>query len=76
MIRFPIVINGSQEHLIYTHIINWRIYINTPKNSFIELYTKVDAGATAEQISEEARQADITSQMDDNDSESDDDSAI
>ena len=46
------------------------------KNSFIELYTKVDAGATAEQISEEARQADITSQMDDNDSESDDDSAI
>src|SRR6056300_1904754 len=46
------------------------------KNSFMELYTKVDAGATAEQISEEARQADITSQMDDNDSESDDDSAI
>jgi len=46
------------------------------KNSFVELYTKVDAGATAEQISEEARQADITSQMDDNDSESDDDSAI
>jgi len=46
------------------------------KNSFIELYTKVDAGATAEQISEEARQADMTSQMDDNDSESDDDSAI
>ncbi len=43
------------------------------KNSFIELYTKVDAGATAEQISEEARQADITSQMDDNDSESDSD---
>jgi hypothetical protein len=46
------------------------------KNSFIELYTKVDAGATAEQISEEARQADITSQMDDNDSESDDEDAI
>ena len=46
------------------------------KNSFIELYTKVDAGATAEQISEEARQADMSSQMDDNDSESDDDSAI
>jgi len=46
------------------------------KNSFIELYTKVDAGATAEQISEEARQADITSQMDDNDSESDDDCSI
>src|SRR6056300_243658 len=49
---------------------------NDTKNSFMELYTKVDAGATAEQISEEARQADITSQMDDNDSESDDDSAI
>ena len=46
------------------------------KNSFIELYTKVDAGATAEQIGEEARQADMSSQMDDNDSESDDDSAI
>ena len=46
------------------------------KNSFIELYTKVDAGATAEQISEEARQADMSSQMDDNDSESDDDNAI
>ncbi len=46
------------------------------KNSFIELYTKVDAGATAEQISEEARQADINSQMDDNDSESDDEDAI
>jgi hypothetical protein len=46
------------------------------KNSFIELYTKVDAGATAEQISEEARQADVNSQMDDNDSESDDEDAI
>ena len=46
------------------------------KNSFMELYTKVDAGASAEQIAEQQRQADITSQMDDNDSESDDDSAI
>src|SRR6056300_257559 len=46
------------------------------KNSFIELYTKVDAGASAEQIAEQQRQADISSQMDDNDSESDDDSAI
>ena len=46
------------------------------KNSFMELYTKVDAGATAEQISEEARQADISSQMEDNDSESDDSDAI
>jgi hypothetical protein len=40
------------------------------------LYTKVDAGASAEQIAEQQRQADISSQMDDNDSESDDDSAI
>ena len=46
------------------------------KNSFIELYQKVDAGATAEQISEEARQADMKSQMDDNDSESDDEDVI
>ena len=41
------------------------------KNSFIELYTKVDAGASAEQIAEQQRQADINSQMNDNDSESD-----
>ena len=46
------------------------------KNSFSELYQKVDAGATAEQISEEARQADMKSQMDDNDSESDDEDVI
>ena len=44
---------------------------NDTKNSFIELYTKVDAGATAEQIAEQQRQSDIDSQMDDNDSESD-----
>jgi len=43
------------------------------KNSFIELYTKVDAGASAEQIAEQQRQADINSQMNDNDSESDED---
>ena len=43
------------------------------KNSFIELYTKVDAGASAEQIAEQQRQADLNDQMeDDNDSESDD----
>ena len=42
----------------------------------MELYTKVDAGATAEQISEQQRQADMSSQMDDNDSESDDSDAI
>ena len=46
------------------------------KNSFMELYTKVDAGATAEQISEQQRQADMSSQMEDNDSESDDSDAI
>ena len=43
------------------------------KNSFVELYQKVDAGATAEQIAEQQKQADIASQMDDNDSESDSD---
>jgi len=43
------------------------------RNSFIELYTKVDAGASAEQIAEQQRQADLSNQMeDDNDSESDD----
>jgi hypothetical protein len=46
------------------------------KNSFMELYSKVDAGATAEQISEQQRQADVSSQMDDNDSESDDQDVI
>ena len=46
---------------------------NDTKNSFIELYTKVDAGASAEQIAEQQRQADINSQMNDNDSESDED---
>jgi hypothetical protein len=49
---------------------------NDTKNSFIELYTKVDAGATAEQIAEQQRQSDIDSQMDDNDSESDDDQDV
>ena len=46
---------------------------NDTKNSFMELYTKVDAGASAEQIAEQQRQADINSQMNDNDSESDED---
>ena len=47
------------------------------KNSFIELYTKVDAGASAEQIAEQQRQADLDDQMkDDNDSESDDDQDV
>jgi len=41
------------------------------KNSFMELYSKVDAGASAEQIAEQQRASEINSQMDDNDSESD-----
>ena len=36
----------------------------------------MDAGATAEQIAEQQRQEDISSQMDDNDSESDDNGVI
>ena len=42
------------------------------KNSFVELYTKVDAGANAESIMEDQRKAEINSQVDDNDSESSD----
>jgi|TARA_B100001964_G_scaffold238511_1_gene304135 hypothetical protein len=41
------------------------------KNSFMELYTKVDGGATADDIAEEARKADIAEQAKDNDDESD-----
>ena len=43
------------------------------KNSFVELYTKVDSGVSADQILDQQRQAGIASQMDDNDSESDSD---
>src|SRR5210317_1204989 len=46
------------------------------KNSFVELYTKVDSGASADQIFEQQRQVDLSSQMDDNDSESDSDEDI
>ena len=42
------------------------------KNSFMELYTKVDAGASAEQIAEDQRKADVASQMDEEDNSSDD----
>ena len=42
------------------------------KNSFVELYTKVDAGANAESIMEDQKKASIAEQMNDNDSESDD----
>lgn len=43
------------------------------KTSFVDLYTKVDAGATADQIIESQRQAEVTaqSQTDSNDSEED-----
>jgi hypothetical protein len=40
------------------------------KNSFVELYTKVDAGANVEDIMEDQRNADVNSQVEDNDSES------
>jgi len=46
------------------------------KNSFVELYTKVDAGASADQIIEQQRQTELSSQMDDNDNESDSDEDI
>ena len=42
------------------------------KNSFVELYTKVDAGANAESIMEDQKKSDLAEQMKDNDSESDD----
>ena len=42
------------------------------KNSFTELYTKVDAGASAEQIAEQTRQSEIASQTNEDDNSSDD----
>ena len=42
------------------------------KNSFVELYTKVDSGASIDQILEDQRMAEVNAQMNDNDSESDD----
>jgi len=42
------------------------------KNSFVELYTKVDSGASVEDIIEDQRKAEVEAQTDDNDSESDD----
>ena len=42
------------------------------KNSFVELYTKVDSGVNAESIMEDQRKAEVEAQLkDDNDSESD-----
>ena len=46
------------------------------KNSFVELYTKVDSGASVEDIIEDQRKADVEAQTDDNDSESDDQEVI
>jgi len=46
------------------------------KNSFVELYTKVDSGASVDQILEDQRQAEVNAQVDDNDSESDDEDVI
>ena len=46
------------------------------KNSFMELYTKVDAGASADQIAEQQRQADVASQTDEDDNSSDDGDVI
>ena len=40
------------------------------KNSFVELYTKVDSGANVEDILEDQRKAELDSQLNDNDSES------
>jgi len=46
------------------------------KNSFVELYTKVDSGASVEDIIEDQRKADVEAQTNDNDSESDDGDVI
>ena len=42
------------------------------KNSFVELYTKVDAGASADQIIDQQKKAELESQIESNDSEEDD----
>ena len=47
------------------------------KNSFVELYTKVDSGASVEDIIEDQRKADVEAQKEsDKDSESDDEEVI
>ena len=46
------------------------------KNSFVELYSKVDAGASADDILEQQRQADLNSQMDSNNDEEDDQDVV
>jgi len=49
---------------------------NDTKNSFMELYTKVDSGASAEQIAEEQRLSEVASQVDEDDDSSDDNDVI
>ena len=46
------------------------------KNSLMELYTKVDAGASADQIAEQQRQEEVASQTDEEDESSDDQEVI
>ena len=52
-------------------------FADDTKNSFVELYTKVDSGASVEDIIEDQRKADVEAQKeDDKDSESDDEEVI
>jgi len=44
------------------------------KNSFVELYTKVDSGSSVEDIMEQNRQADLASQSDLSEDDEDEDS--
>jgi MoxR-like ATPase len=46
------------------------------KNSFVELYTKVDSGASVEDIIEDQRIAEVEAQTNDNNSESDDEEEV
>ena len=46
------------------------------KNSFVELYTKVDSGASVEDILEDQRKADVEAQTNDNDGESGDEEEV
>ena len=46
------------------------------KNSFVELYTKVDSGASVEDIIENQRKAEVEAQTNDNNSESDDEEEV
>ena len=46
------------------------------KNSFVELYTKVDSGASVEDIIEDQRKAEVEAQTNDNNSESDDEEEV